>query len=141
MPDLKVLSIVEGVPRKYADVHFTFNDNEEFANGPGIIGGGDRVVQDVVKGMLTEIGSNYLSPSYGTTIPDLVGSRSVKSMSEQLSNEIQTLMGYLGSFNIDEPISEQISEIVSLDVVELSGSIAISLSVKTLAGETQTVVV
>jgi len=140
MPDLYVLPIINSVPRKYADIQMSFDNKNRFEDGPVFTAGVNRVSQDVVKGMLTKIGSNYLALNYGTIIPDLVGSRSLGPMSAELTNEVQALLGYLGSFNINESLSEQISELISLDVAQNSGTILVTLSVKTAIGEISTVV-
>ena len=144
MPDLKVLTIENQIPRRKADIVMTlFEGNprltNKFADGPIFVSGSERVVQDVTKGILTEKGSDFLAPNYGTTVPNLIGSRRLADISDQLTNEIQFLLGYLGQFNINEPQSEQIAELTKLEAQEEGGTVSVSLSVTTATGQISTV--
>jgi len=145
MPDLKVLTIEGEIPRRKADIVMSlYSDNprlvNKFKDGPLFVSGSERIVQDVIKGLLTFRGSDFLAPNYGTSIPTLVGSKRLSDVSDRLTNEVQDLLGYLGSFNSNEPLSEQVAELTSLDAKEEGGMVSVSLTVTSATGKVSTVV-
>jgi hypothetical protein len=141
MPDLKIVSIVDKrvIPR--GDIEMTIgvtqaNGSEPFLDGPTFISSSDKVIQDVVKGILTLRGTNTLAPEYGTSINKLLHARKVSGISAQLNGEMNTLLGYLSEFNADQPLDEQIVSLVSMKAQESHDTIELDLVLQTGAGQT-----
>jgi len=151
MPDLKVITIVDkkviprgdiemsiGAPVRFfigADQQADF-DTEPFLDGPTFISGSNKIIQDVVKGILTLRGTNTLAPEYGTSVSSLLNTRKINDISAQLNGEINTLLGYLSDFNADQPLDEQVGSLVSLQAKEANDTIEIDLVVQTGSGQT-----
>ena len=136
MPDLKVVKIIAGQVQRRNDIEMTLNSDGTFRDGPVFVNGVNRAVQDFVKGMLTRLGSNYLARNYGTVIPSLLHSRSLGSVSSKLVEEIQFLLGYIGSFNLNEVPSERIDEIVNIKAKESTDTIELKTTLRVGSGET-----
>lgn len=142
MPDVKLIQLTpQGTdPRAFgvntrADLEFTFNADGTFAQGPTFVTDTDRVVQDIVKGILTVRGSNYLAVWYGTHISELVNTRSLDEIQEELTIQFQELLGYLVQFTLEEVPAERVEELVHLKATENQGTINVELTVKTGGGQ------
>jgi len=141
MPDLKIVTVVDTrvIPR--GDIDMTIgvtqaDGSEPFLDGPVFISSSEKVVQDVVKGILTLRGTNTLAPEYGTNVNKLLHARKISGISSQLNGEINTLLGYLSEFNADQPLDEQIASLASLKAKESHDTIELDLVVQTGSGQT-----
>jgi hypothetical protein len=139
--DLKILTIDNGFVQTRADINIPLNSRGEFAEEPVFVSGTDKVIQDLTKGLLTVIGSHLLAPNYGTNLKRLIHARKLSDIAEQLTTEVQTLLGYLATFNADQPLDEQLIELVDLEADESSRDIQLSATVKTGTGIVSTVTV
>jgi hypothetical protein len=117
------------------DFEMQFNADGTFAGGPTFISGSDKIIQDVAKGLLTILGSNALTPNYGTRMSSLLHSRGLENVSSQLVAEINYLLGYLGDFNADQPLSEQAEELIELKAKEGTGTIDLAMIIRTGTGQ------
>lgn len=135
MPDLKVFPIVDGTPRLKADVEMLLNANKTFASGPVFVSGQDRAAQDVVRGVLTQIGTNPLTPRFGTNLDSFLNAPRVNDVASQISAEIRFVLAYLAKFNAGEDDAERIETLVSLAATEQTGTIDLKMTVRTAAGQ------
>lgn len=134
MPDLKIVEIIDGQVQRRGDIIMSLNADGTFSEGPAFVENVNRAVQDFIKGALTRLGSNFLARNYGTGIADLLHSRKLDNISSQLVSEIQFLLGYLGRFNIDESLTEQIEELISLKAKESTDTIELEITLKVGSG-------
>lgn len=155
MPDLKLIRVSQSTPPK-ADVETRVTSNlvqprveldiklksdGTFDEGPIFLEGIDRSIQDVVKGILTTKGTNYMAPNYGTSINNLIHASKLGDVSGRITSEIQTLLGYLAKFTLDEDETERIEELVSLKAKENVDTIELELTIRTGGGETASILV
>ena len=142
MPDLQVLAFKQGVPARYGELELPLNSDGTFdVVGPTFVSGIQRATQDLVRGLLTQQGSNNLAHNYGTNIKGLLNSRFTTPIGGKLVSEIQYMLGYLGDFNSSEDPSEQISDIISIKSTNELQSVGVELKVQTLSGETTAVTI
>ena len=139
MSDLKTIQIIEGVPQPRGEITLGLNNDGTFASGPVFVTGIDRAVQDVIKGLLTVRGTNYLVPNYGTSLSSLLNTRKLSSVSANITAEIQDLLGYLSKFTAQEDETERVEELTNLKATESLDTINLELTVKTGAGQTASV--
>ena len=132
MPDLKVLTLDNsGNVILPGDIEMVMDPNGLFVSGPTFLSGSNRSVQDFLKGMLTQLGSNSLARNYGTNMHSLLHSRKLPDISSQLVAEIQYLLGYIGAFNINEDNpAELIEELVSLRATESFDTIDLTATLR-----------
>lgn len=137
MPDLKVLTITEsGEVVRPGDIEMVLDAKGHFISGPAFVTGINRSVQDFLKGALTQFGTNTLARNYGTNIHTLLSSRKLGDVSSQLVTEIQYLLAYIGSFNINEPDpAEIIEELVTLRAKESFDTIDVEVVLRVGSGE------
>ena len=142
MPDLKLLNLSSGRLQARPDIEMSFDGAGRFLRGPVILEGTDVAAQDAVRGLLTRKGTSPLAPNFGTSIPDLAGSRSVDDISGKISSEVRYILGYLAQRSADSPVTERIVEIVSLKVTPgNSESYQTDLTVRTGSGQTAAVTI
>jgi len=142
MPDLKLLNLSSGRLQARPDIEMSFDGAGRFLQGPVILEGTDVAAQDVVRGLLTRKGTNPLAPNFGTSIPDLAGSRSVDDISGRISSDVRYILGYLAQTSADSPASERVVEIISLKVTPgNSESYQTDLTIRTGSGQTAAVTV
>lgn len=132
--DLKVLTIDSGFVQTRADLNIPLNSKGEFDAEPIFVTGLDKAIQDVTKGLLTVLGSHLLAPNYGTNLKSLINTRKLSDIAEQLTEEVQTLLGYVATFNADQPLDEQIIELVDLEANENIRDLTLTATIKTGAG-------
>lgn len=141
MPDLKLIRIVNRMTQPRVELDMKLKADGTFDEGPVFLEGIDRSIQDVVKGLLTTKGSNFMVPNYGTNINNLIHARKLGDVSGQLTSEIQTLLGYLGKFTLEEDETERVEELVSLKAKEVSDTIELELTIRTGGGQTASILV
>jgi len=144
MPDLQVLTFNQGVPSRYGELDIPLNGDGTFeATGPSFVSGIERATQDLVRGMLTQKGTNRLALNYGTNLSSLLNTRNGgnSQIGNQLVREIQYLLGYLGDFNSSEDPSEQINNLISIKSTNGLQTVNVELKVETLSGETTAVTI
>ena len=139
MSDLQVLRFENDTPIRYADLNIPLNTNGTFGGNPVFLSDLDKAIQDLVKGLLTIIGTNNLAPNYGTSIKALLNSRNMGQTNTRLLEQIRYLLGYLGTFNANEPASERIDEVLSIKSTPGTQSISLEITLKTGSGTTSTV--
>lgn len=117
------------------EIDLTFDGIGRMLAGPEFVSGAEAAAQDAVRGMLTIIGTNPSSPNFGTFLSQLLNARQVASVAQNLSNEIQTVMGYLSQVSADFDLTEQIVQIDSLSVNQQNRQLNVDLTLLTGAGE------
>jgi phage baseplate assembly protein W len=141
MSDLKVLTFVNNRPRKNAEIEMGINSNGTFSTGPTFVSDTDQAIQDLVKGLLTIQGTNRLAPNYGTNLSSLLHSRMLDNTNSMIVSQIRYLLGYLGSFNLDQSKAQQITDLVSLKSTKDVETIRLDMTVKTGGDATATVTI
>jgi hypothetical protein len=140
MPDLKMITLApNGNLQTRPDIDLSFDSQGKIIGGPAMVTGKDAATQDVLRGLLTVLGTNPSCPNFGTILSSLVGSRSVEDVTNTLSSEIQTVLGYLSNVSANFDPSEQIVQIVNLKVTQVPRTIQASLTVQTGTGAQATV--
>ena len=134
MPDIKILKYNGPVTQGRADLDILLDSRGFFADDPIFVTGGDKIIQDVVKGILTVQGSNYLAPNCGTNIEE-IRRMNIDQAADLINNEIQTMLGYLNKWNEDEPIDEQIQQINELQARQLLDTIEVDMTLTSGSGE------
>ena len=89
MPDLQVLRFDSGTPIRYADLNIPLNTDGTFGGNPVFLSDLDKAIQDLVKGLLTLVGTNNLAPNYGTSIKALLNARNVGQINTRLLEQIR----------------------------------------------------
>jgi hypothetical protein len=140
MPDAKVLRIVDKMVQPRADLQMPLDARGQFTGELVTVSDSDKAIQDVVKGILTVYGTNFLSPGYGTHISVTAGKRAI-DLNSQITSEVQQLLGYLTEFNKDQPASEQIVELVNLEARQSIDKLEVNMMLRTGTGATVAVVV
>lgn len=141
MADAKVISFINGSYHPGADIIIPMDSTGQFSGDLTFIADTEKINQDVVKGLLTEYGSDYLAPRYGTTLSALLHSRKLNNVSNSISSEVQILLGYIARFNEDQPLSEQLAELVDLQAEEGISSISLKIVVKNGSGTITTITI
>jgi len=135
MQDMKTVRIVNNKVQPRGDLEMTLNSNGTFREGPAFISGPDKIVQDVVRGLLTQIGTMLLAPNFGTSLPSLLGARNLEGVASDITSQIQYMLGYLAQFNINEPTDEQIATLVRLAAKDNLGTIELVLDLSLVSGQ------
>lgn len=91
----------------------TFNDIAISNGDIVLIEGENKIKQEIVKFILTQIGTTLLFPNYGTNIPFLMNNRVSNNLYDDLKNEIIYGCKYVQSINLNETIN--IAKIVSVN--------------------------
>lgn len=141
MPDLKLLTLTAGMLQSRPDVDLTFDGAGHIAGGPTLVSGKDAAAQDVVRALLTELGTNPLAQNFGTILSTLLNARSVGDVANQISQEVQAVMGYLSQVTADSDPSEQIVQITNLKVKQETQTIRTDLTLLTGTGQATVVTV
>jgi hypothetical protein len=141
MPDVKLIELTDGRLLRRPDLEMSLDTAGRFLSGPVFISGRDVAVQDVVRVLLTRVGTSPMAPGFGTVIPDLVGSRAPEDVSGQISRDVQSSLGYLASLRAGGDPAEQVAEVVSLSTKLVERTLETRLTVRTSANQTATVVV
>jgi hypothetical protein len=139
MPDLQVLRFENGVPVRYAELNLPLNADGTFEEGPIFLFGLDKAIQDLVKGLLTVLGTSTLAPNYGTILSGLLNARKASQISGKVVAQIRYLLGYLGTFNANESLDERIDQILSIKSKENGQSLSLEITLRTGSGSTGTV--
>jgi len=141
MPDVKLVELTDGRLLQRPDFEMSLDTAGRFLSGPVFISERDVAVQDVVRALLTRVGTSPLAPGFGTTIPDLVGSRAPDEVSGQISSDVQSSLGYLASLRADGDPAEQVAEIVDLSTRLVESTLETKLTVRTAADQIASVVI
>lgn len=141
MPDLKLIRVVDGFTQPRVELDMKLKSDGTFDEGPIFLEGIDRSIQDVVKILLTTKGTNFMVPNYGTSINNLIHARKLGDVSGRITSEIQTALGYLGKFTLEEDETERVEELVSLKAKENIDTIELELTIRTGGGETASILV
>ena len=136
MQDLKIVRIINQKVMPRSDIEMTLNSNGTFREGPAFISGPDKIVQDFVRGLLTQLGTAILAPNFGTNLSSLIAARKLDDVASDIAAEIQYLLGYLAQFNVNEPTNEQIDTLNRLAAQENSSTIELIINLKLLSGQT-----
>lgn len=113
MKDLKLITLPDAlveVQAQYNDIEL--GDNNDFVTQEGVT----RRTQDIIKILLTSTGSLPAFPSYGSSLPDLVGSRDNETLLEQIRDAVINAVAFAQAVDISTVSSERIAKIVSLQV-------------------------
>ena len=141
MPDLKLLTLTNGQLQSRPEIDLVFDGAGRIASGPTLVSGQDAAAQDVVRALLTEIGTNPLAQNFGTILSTLVNARSVGDVANQISQEVQSVMGYLAQVTADSDPSEQIVQITDLKVKQDVQTLSTKLTLLTGTGQAAQVTV
>lgn len=95
-----------------------YNDLEIQDYDLATLEGPSRKVQDVIKALLTDQGSNLVYPSYGTTLSRTPGQRSTDDLNIMVSDTIREVMGWLQQIEESTRPDERLSRVVSLTLVD-----------------------
>jgi len=110
MIDLKYIDAIKQTPGGYNDIEIT--EDGDIAT----IDGAARVKQDMVKILLTETGLMPY-PNYGSILPSMSGNTPYDTtLLNTVANEVISDIHYLINTETSQVLSEQISELKSLDV-------------------------
>jgi hypothetical protein len=139
--DIKVLTISDQQVQRRGDIEIPLDGAGQFKDNPTLVSGLSKANQDLAKGLLTIIGSNYLAPNYGTNLQTLVSSRKLDDVADRITSDIQLLLAYLANFNVDQPSSEQFLELIDLQAEETLDTIELNLTVRTGLNETTTLAI
>lgn len=113
MFDLKLITL----PPSSQPVSPVLNDIQVENYDLAVIDGVVRKTQDILKILLTQIGSNLIYVNYGSDLQQ-VGKRSTSQIAEDISNSITQAMGYLQAMETSNSPSERLKRIVTLNVVD-----------------------
>ena len=121
MIDLKYIDALKTTPGGYNDIEIT-------ADGDiATIDGYARVKQDVVKIILTETGLMPY-PNYGSSLPSMSGNTPYDTtLLNTVANEVISDIHYLVNTETSQQLSEQISDLKSLDVSYSNSQIQVGL--------------
>lgn len=107
-------------------------------NDLAILSGIPKLVQDMNKILLTEVGSNIFFEIYGTDFQSLIGNKvNIEELKAHLKDQIETALAVLVLVNADNPNDDEVPNIFeSLSVTQLDSSrFQIALSVITRSGK------
>jgi hypothetical protein len=141
MPDLQVLSISQGRLQARPDLVIFYDGSGKMYDGPGFFSGSDVAVQDVIRGLLTLIGTSPLAPNFGTSLSELLSTRSVGQVSGAISQQVQNVLGYLAQMASNSDPAERVVEVIDMKVKQNGQTIEVTMSLRTGLGQTVTVTV
>lgn len=110
-------------------------------NDLALLSGVDKLIQDMNKILLTEVGDNIFFEIYGTDLQSLIGNKvDIDNLKAHLKDQIETALAVLILVNTDNPNDDEVPSIFqSLSVVQLDPSrFQISMSVITKSGKLAT---
>ena len=139
MPDLKLLTLTDGKLQSRPDVDLVLDGAGHIVDGPTLVSGQDAAAQDVLRGLLTEVGTNPLAQNFGTILSTLINARSVGDVANQISQEVQLTMGYLSQVTAESDPSEKIVQITDLKVKREGQTLNTELTLLTGTGQAATV--
>ncbi len=113
MFDLKLITL----PPSNQPVSPVLNDIQVENYDLAVIDGVTRKTQDILKILLTQIGSNLIYTNYGADLQK-VGKRATAQVAEDISNSISQAMGYLQAMESSNSPSERLKRIVTMNVVD-----------------------
>lgn len=130
--DILFMGFPNGFPRGYVSF--------EFSDSPRKITGIQKVVQTLLKVMLTHKGSDPINPSRGTVLPDYIAGANVGSNLEEMQtivrNEVSSAekqcMQILASSNRD--LSSQLEKVEVIGVAAGDDAITLQLRIISRAG-------
>ena len=129
MIDLKYIDAVKPHPGSFNDIEIT--PEGDIAT----ISGYERVKQDIVKILMTEMGMMPY-PNYGSNLNTIPNTSAYDpTLLDSVANEVISSVNYLVLAEESPDPTEQISEITTLDV-SVNTNVKIALSVKTKDNET-----
>jgi phage baseplate assembly protein W len=98
-----------------------------------LVSGSDRLLQDMIKVLLTEKGLMPY-PNYGSALPYLRGSNySDPNLLSLVSDEVLTALRYLYLIEESDVKTEQLGEITTMDVEFSGSSILVTIAATTAA--------
>ncbi len=103
-------------PQHIAPVNPGLNDIEFSNRDFAMIDGPSRRKQDIAKGLITEAGSNPVFPTYGSTLPDIPGSRDTPEVNGNIESGVVQLLAFLDRVDRSSRLDEKIKSIAQLDV-------------------------
>ena len=86
-----------------------------------------RKVQDVIKALITQVGSNNVYPNYGSRLPSLPGTRKDANFTEAVADSVLYTMGYLQANEESTKPSERIRRIISLNLDTTTDPLSVML--------------
>ena len=113
MFDLKLITL----PPSNQPVSPLLNDIQVENYDLMVIDGVSRKTQDILKILLTEVGTNLIYTNYGSDLQQ-VGKRATSQVAEDISASIVRSMGYLQAIETSNVPSERVKRIVTLNVVD-----------------------
>lgn len=101
----------------------------------------ERKTQDIMKILMTSIGSIPAYPVYGSNLPNIAGQRNTDAVFSQISTSVISALSFLNAVETSAELSEQIGAIVSLQVSSGADAreILLNLVVNMRDGSTATV--
>ena len=112
MKDLMLLKF----PPQIAPVNPVLNDIEFGDNDCVMVEGPARRQQDIAKILITEAGANPIFPTYGSSLPDIPGSRDTPQILSQISDGVIQALGFLDQVDRSSRLDEKIQSIADLSV-------------------------
>jgi len=117
------------------------NDFSFVNNDLATVSGPARRQQDVTKGLLTELGSNPIQPTYGSELPDITASRDLPSVTGEITDSVQLLLSFFDANDDSNDADEKLSAIAQLAVQQNpsdSRQYYVLLSILLASGQTVT---
>lgn len=105
------------LPPSNQPVSALLNDIEVVDYDLYLVDGVLRKTQDILKILLTEIGTNLIYENYGSDLQK-VGKRATAQVAEDIGNSIAQAMGYLQAVETSTKPDERLKRIVTLNVVD-----------------------
>ncbi len=113
MQDIKLITLPD-VP---VELSAQYNDLEFGDNNDVILEKGtSRKTQDILKVLLTSTGNLPAYPTYGSSLPDLVGSRDDETLLDRIKDAVIGAVAFAQAVDTTTVPSERIAKIVSLQV-------------------------
>jgi phage baseplate assembly protein W len=81
-----------------------------------VLQGVERKTQDIVKILLTSIGSNPVYPTYGSELPNIPGKRSTDATNDLILESIIKALGFVQAIETSIRPDERVKRIMSLYV-------------------------
>lgn len=104
-------------PEELVPVTPALNDFEIDGHDLLLLEGPDRRKQDIAKILVTALGSNPITPTYGSPLPDTIGERDSQELLGQINDGVIQAMAFLDRVDKSTRLDEKIKSI-TLDVQE-----------------------
>lgn len=118
------------------------NDLElDNTNDLATLSGVDKLIQDMNKIFLTEVGANTNFQIYGTDLQTLIGNKvNIEEIKAHLKDQVETALATLVLVNADNPNDDEVPDIFeSLSVTQIAlGKYEVKVSVITRSGKRAT---